>query len=101
MTLNQSFFNTFNMKQEDLEGSYHKNHTVEVEIDGEKQPVAILYLDNLKKSLGKRVTVSKKESDKAANYIKANKGAAEEVEKIAQAADRNAVKAQTKKDAKK
>lgn len=87
------------MTQQDLEGSYHANHTVEVEIDGEKQPVAILYLDNLKKSLGKRVTISKKESDKAANYLKSIKGAEAEVEKINEAAKRNAAKAAAKKAA--
>lgn len=76
------------MKQKDLEGSYHANHTVEVEIDGEKQPVAIIYLDNLKTSLGKRVTITKKESDKAAAYLK-EKGVEAEVEKVKAAAKRN------------
>jgi len=80
------------MKQEDLEGSFHKNHTVEVEIDGEKQPVAIIYLDNLKASLGKRVKITKKESDKAAAYLK-DEGVQEEVEKVEAAAKRNGDKA--------
>lgn len=85
------------MKTEDLEGSYHKNHTVEVEIDGEKQPVAIIYLDNLKKSLGKRVSITKKESDKAAAYLKEDEARKKEVEKVAKAAESNAAKVRVNK----
>lgn len=80
------------MQREDLEGSYHKNHTVEVEVDGVKQPVAILYLDNLKKSLGSRLSISKKESDKATSYIKAHEARQKEVEKIEATAKANAAK---------
>lgn len=89
------------MNTEDLEGSYHRNHTVQVEIDGQEQPVAILYLDNLKKSLGGRVKISKEESDKATAYLKAHKDREAETAKIEAAAKRNASKEATKKTAKK
>lgn len=89
------------MKQQDLEGSFHKNHTAEVTIDGVKQRVSFLYLDALKKKLGKRINVTKKEEDRAKAYIDADAKVKAEKEKADKALRDNAAKARTKKGAKK
>lgn len=58
------------MTKKEKEVGYFKAHTTEVEINGIKHRVATLYLDNLKKSLGKKVIISKDEQSAADKYLK-------------------------------
>ena len=74
------------MNGSDVTKGYNAAHTVEVKIDGKEDRVAILYLDNLKKSLGKRFSISKEEAAKAADYIKENDKREAEIKKVEAAA---------------
>lgn len=89
------------MKREDLEGSFHKRHTVEVKIDGNEQRVSILYLEALKGKFGKRLEISKKEDERAKAYIADDAKVKAEQEKVMKAIQANAAKARAKKADKK
>lgn len=85
------------MNKEDRDKGYFKAHTTEVTIDGEKQRVATIYLDNLQKSLGKRLTITAEQEKASDDYLKADKARVAEVNKVTNAAKRNAAKVAAKK----
>lgn len=73
------------MTEKDYKEGYHNRHTVKVGIDGVEHPVAILYLAELKKKLGKRITVAKDQESKASKYLAEEKKAKEEAKKLEEA----------------
>lgn len=80
------------MTEKESKDGYFKAHTVEVTLDGVKQRVAVIYLKQLQKKLGKRLEVSTKEEAAAASYIKDVKARDAETEKVRKAAIANASK---------